>query len=146
MFERYWIRRSVLDKFLNDQDLVAMYERLGISRETYESGLRALDALKERFERIDRIAEYNQMKVLAAMQECHVGESDLLATTGYGYNDEGRDKLERVYAGTFHTEDAVVRPQLIRAHTRLQWPYSAFYARGTSFFRSQGNPMTHWMM
>lgn len=102
-----------MDKFLNDQDLVAMYERLGISRETYESGLRTLDALKERFERIDRIAEYNQMKVLAAMQECHVGESDLLATTGYGYNDEGRDKLERVYAGTFHTEDAIVRPQLI---------------------------------
>jgi len=90
-----------------------MYGKLGISREIMESGERVSDALKDRFEQIDRIAEYNQMKVLAALQECHVGESDLLATTGYGYNDEGRDKLERVYSRTFHTEDAIVRPQLI---------------------------------
>ena len=102
-----------MDNSTDKQYLINMYERLGISREVYECGERAMEDLKDRFDRIDRIAECNQMKVLAAMQENRVGESDLLPTTGYGYNDEGRDKLERVYAATFHTEDAIVRPQLI---------------------------------
>ena len=102
-----------MDNSTDKQYLINMYERLGISREVYECGERAMEDLKDRFDRIDRIAECNQMKVLAAMQENRVGESDLLPTTGYGYNDEGRDKLERVYAATFHTEDALVRPQLI---------------------------------
>ena len=63
-------------------------------------------------EKIDETAEYNQLKVTAAMQECRVSEACLLGTTGYGYNDLGRDTLEQVYAALFHTEDALVRPQI----------------------------------
>ena len=89
-----------------------MYESLGISREVYEYGQVVTDSLRERFDGIDAVAEYNQLKVLKGMQENQVSEACLLGTTGYGYNDLGRDTLEKVYASVFHTEDALVRPQI----------------------------------
>lgn len=89
-----------------------MYTKLGISPEVQEFGRQVLEDLKERFEAIDTVAEYNQLKVLKALQEHQVSEACLLGTTGYGYNDLGRDTLEAVYASIFHTEDALVRPQI----------------------------------
>lgn len=89
-----------------------MYLAMGIGDEVYEYGNTILEALKERFEQIDATAEYNQLKVLQAMQENQVSEACLLGTTGYGYNDLGRDTLEAVYAKVFHAEDALVRPQI----------------------------------
>ncbi|WP_024864742.1 methionine gamma-lyase family protein [Butyrivibrio sp. FCS014] len=89
-----------------------IYEELGISKEVTEFGEEILKGLKERFEKIDETAEYNQLKVIKAMQDAKVSEACLLGTTGYGYNDMGRDKLEEVYAAVFHTEDALVRPQI----------------------------------
>lgn len=89
-----------------------MYLAMGIGEEVYEYGNSILEALKERFEQIDATAEYNQLKVLQAMQENQVSEACLLGTTGYGYNDLGRDTLEAVYAKVFHAEDALVRPQI----------------------------------
>ena len=89
-----------------------IYKELGISKEVYELGEKTLERLKERFEVIDQNAEYNQLKVLNAMQKNNVSEACLLGTTGYGYSDIGRDKLEQVYASVFHTEDALVRPQI----------------------------------
>lgn len=93
-------------------DLTESYAAFGISREVIAYGDAILDSLKERFTAIDEIAEYNQLKVIQAMQSCRVSEACLLGTTGYGYNDIGRDTLERVYAAIFHTEDALVRPQI----------------------------------
>ena len=93
-------------------DLEALYTSMGISKEVYAYGERVLGNLKERFDEIDRIAEFNQAKVLKAMQDARVSEACLLGTTGYGYNDIGRDALEEVYANIFHTEDALVRPQI----------------------------------
>lgn len=93
-------------------DMKNMYVSMGISGEVYEYGENILDSLKERFAVIDATAEYNQLKVLKAMQENQVSEACLLGTTGYGYNDLGRDTLEAVYAKVFHTEDALVRPQI----------------------------------
>ncbi len=89
-----------------------MYEALGISPKVYAYGEQILEELKERFEAIDQVAEYNQLKVVKAMQEAKVSEACLAGTTGYGYNDLGRDTLEKVYANIFHTEDALVRPQI----------------------------------
>ena len=94
------------------KDTKSMYLAMGISEEVYEYGNRILDSLKERFAAIDATAEYNQLKVLNAMQENQVSEACLMGTTGYGYNDLGRDTLEAVYAKVFHTEDALVRPQI----------------------------------
>lgn len=94
------------------EDLKRQYEQFGISAQVYAYGEEILTSLQERFDKIDEIAEYNQLKVLKAMQECQVSEACLLGTTGYGYNDLGRDTLEKVYAALFHTEDALVRPQI----------------------------------
>ena len=90
----------------------SMYRHLGISDQVYQFSKGILDQLQTRFEEIDQTAEYNQLKVLKAMQHNKVSEACLLGTTGYGYNDLGRETLEAVYASLFHTEDALVRPQI----------------------------------
>ena len=90
----------------------AIYKDLGISEEVYQFGKKIEQTLLERFAEIDRIAEYNQLKVLQAMQECRVNEGCFHYASGYGYNGRGRDVLEEVYAKTFHTEAALVRPQI----------------------------------
>lgn len=95
-----------------EKQIAGYYESMGISRPVYELGMRVLEGLTERFADIDRVAEYNQLKVLKAMQKNQVSEACLLGTSGYGYNDLGRDTLESVYADVFHTEDALVRPQI----------------------------------
>lgn len=93
-------------------NLEAQYRQFGISERVFKFGGEILKSLEERFKKIDETAEYNQLKVIRAMQECRVSEACLLGTTGYGYNDLGRDTLEKVYAKVFHTEDALVRPQI----------------------------------
>ena len=94
-------------------ELTGMYEQLGISEKVLKFARETEAALKERFEEIDGVAEYNQLKVIKAMQEARVSDIHFAGTTGYGYNDLGRDTLEEVYARAFHGEDALVRPQLI---------------------------------
>lgn len=89
-----------------------MYRALGISEEVYAYGEAVARELLPRFAEIDEVAQYNQLKVLKGMQDQQVSEACLLGTTGYGYNDLGRDTLERVYASVFHTQDALVRPQI----------------------------------
>ena len=90
----------------------SMYQRMGISREVFAFGEKIWDSLKDRWEEIDALSEYNQLKVIKAMQKNKVSEACLLGTTGYGYNDLGRETLEKVYADIFHTQDALVRPQI----------------------------------
>ena len=97
---------------MNESNLTDFYRELGISRRVFDFGTQILEELEERFHNIDETAEYNQMKVLRAMQEHKVSEACMLGTTGYGYNDLGRETLEAVYASVFHTEDALVRPQI----------------------------------
>lgn len=97
---------------MNSNTKKEIYISMGISEEVYAYGEHILESLKERFAVIDQVAECNQLKVLKAMQESQVSEACLLGTTGYGYNDLGRDTLEAVYAKVFHTEDALVRPQI----------------------------------
>ena len=95
-----------------NDSMETLYSAMGIAKETMEFGREILAGLEERFRMIDETAEYNQLKVLKAMQENRVSEACLLGTTGYGYNDIGRDALEAVYASVFHTQDALVRPQI----------------------------------
>jgi cystathionine beta-lyase family protein involved in aluminum resistance len=96
--------------FAMNREFLEMYEKFGISEKTVEFCEKIADGLTDRFKEIDDTAEYNQMKVIRAMQENRVGEACLYSTTGYGYNDLGRETLEKVYASVFHTEDALVRP------------------------------------
>lgn len=117
-----------------------MYENMGISNKVYTFGTEILEGLKERFEEIDRTAEYNQLKVLNAMQECNVSEIHFAATTGYGYNDLGRDTLEEVYAKVFHTEDALVRPQLVSGTHALAVALSSQLRPGDELLSPVGKP------
>ncbi|WP_035766549.1 methionine gamma-lyase family protein [Butyrivibrio sp. NC2002] len=89
-----------------------LYMSMGIDEKVYDFCNEIWNGLEERFDKIRKVSEFNQAKVLKAMQDNKVSEACLLGTTGYGYNDIGRDKLEAVYASIFHTEDALVRPQI----------------------------------
>lgn len=89
-----------------------IYKQMGIDEQVYRFGEEIWNSLEKRFREIDVISEYNQLKVIQAMQKNRVSEACLSGTTGYGYNDLGRETLEAVYADIFHTEDALVRPQI----------------------------------
>ena len=90
----------------------AIYTQMGVSDAVLRFGDAVLAELQERFAHIDAVAEYNQAKVVAAMQENRLAAQHFNLSSGYGYDDAGRDNLERVYASVFHTEAALVRPQI----------------------------------
>lgn len=92
------------------EELDTLYASCGIDRDVLSFGENICSGLKDRFDEIDKTAEFNQLKVIHAMQSCRVSEACLGTSTGYGYNDLGRDTLEEVYAKVFHTEAALVRP------------------------------------
>ena len=120
--------------------LNTIYRQLGISPEVYAFGEEILHSLQERFHSIDATAEYNQGKVLAAMQKNRVNATHFAATTGYGYNDDGRDNLERVYADVFHTEAALVRPQITCGTHALAVALSANLLPGDELLSPVGRP------
>ena len=117
-----------------------IYKEMGIDEKVLTLSKQVMEELKERFEVIDEIAEYNQMKVLKAMQECRVAEAHLGTSTGYGYNDDGRDTLEKVYAKTFHTEDALVRAQITCGTHALHLALSANLRPGDELLSPAGKP------
>lgn len=121
-------------------ELLEMYEELGISPGVYHYGEAALRKLEERFRAIDQVAEYNQAKVLHAMQRNRVSAACFAATTGYGYDDVGRDNLERVYADVFHTEAALVRPQITCGTHALTVALSANLLPGDELLSPVGRP------
>ena len=118
----------------------SMYEQLGVSAAVYEYGERIIAELRDRFDAIDQTAEYNQAKVLSAMQRNRVNATHFAATTGYGYDDEGRDNLERVYADVFHTEAALVRPQITCGTHALTVALSANLLPGDELLSPVGAP------
>lgn len=120
--------------------LDGMYEQLGISKEVLDYAADIEKSLKERFERIDQTAEYNQLKVLKGMQDNKVSDIHFAATTGYGYNDLGRDTLEDVYASVFHAESALVRPQLISGTHALHIALSGNLRPGDELLSPVGKP------
>jgi cystathionine beta-lyase family protein involved in aluminum resistance len=117
-----------------------MYKNLGISEKVLDYSENIIDSLKERFSAIDETAEYNQMKVIAAMQKNKVAEMHLSGTSGYGYNDDGRDTLEQVYADIFKTEAALVRPQIICGTHALNIALSANLRPGDELLSPVGKP------
>ena len=117
-----------------------MYEKMGISREVLAFAGPVEDGLRERFQKIDENAEYCQLKVLHAMQENRISAEHFAGSTGYGYNDAGRDDLEKVYADTFHTETALVRPQITCGTHALTIALSANLRPGDELLSISGKP------
>ena len=97
---------------MNTDTISAMYQELGVDKDVLDFGTAVEATLKNRFSEIDTVTEYNQLKVIRAMQKCRVSAECFQSSTGYGYNDLGRETLEAVYAAVFHTEAALVRPQI----------------------------------
>ena len=122
------------------EELLDLYQQMGISPAVYNYGEKTIESLKKRFDQIDHIAEYNQAKVLAAMQKNRVSAACFAATTGYGYDDVGRDNLERVYADVFHTEAALVRPQITCGTHALTVALSANLLPGDELLSPVGLP------
>ena len=125
---------------LQEKELQKAYEALGISEKVFQLGQKQEAELKDRFEEVDRVAQLNQLKVIQAMQKAKVSEACLLGTTGYGYNDIGRDTLEQVYANIFHTEDALVRPQITCGTHALALALMSNLRPGDELFFPVGKP------
>lgn len=121
-------------------NLEQLYQSMGISKKVYDFGMEVEKNLQERFDKIKETTTYNQLKVLKAMQDNQVSEACFAATTGYGYNDLGRDKLEDVYAGVFHTEAALVRPQITCGTHALALALAANTRPGDEILSPVGKP------
>ena len=121
-------------------ELIHFYEEMGISSDVYAYGEKVIEKLKDRFAEIDKVAEYNQAKVLSAFRKNRVSATCFAASTGYGYNDEGRDKLEQVYADVFHTEAALVRPHITCGTHALTVALSANLLPGDELLSPVGLP------
>ena len=122
------------------KELYELYAQMGISPAVYAYGEAAISRLRERFDAIDQVAEYNQAKVLQAFRKNRVSATCFAASTGYGYNDEGRDKLEQVYADVFHTEAALVRPHITCGTHALTIALSANLLPGDELLSPVGLP------
>ncbi len=123
-----------------DKAMDNMYQELGISKAVLDAGNRIEEELKPRFAVFDKNAEYNQLKVLHAMHKNRVSEGCFNYASGYGYNDQGRDTLEQVYADTFHTEAALVRPQITCGTHALALALSANLRPGDELLSPVGKP------
>lgn len=121
-------------------EIASLYREMGISPSVFRFGSKIEEELKSRFEDIDRMAEYNQLKVIRAMQEHRVNAECFHFVSGYGYDDYGRDTLEKVYASVFHTEGALVRPQITCGTHALSLALSANLRPGDELLSAGGKP------
>ncbi len=121
-------------------DMHNIYRQIGIRRSVLDFGNQIEASLKDRFDAIDQMAEYNQLKVIHAMQENRVNVSCFNYVSGYGYDDHGRDTLEKVYASIFHTEAALVRPQITCGTHALALALAANLRPGDELVSVAGKP------
>ena len=116
------------------------YKALGVSDKVLSFSEDILTALRPRFDAIDAIAEANQLKVIGAMQKNSVAARHFNLSTGYGYDDDGRDTLERVYADCFGAEAALVRPQITCGTHALSLALGANLLPGDELLSPVGAP------
>ena len=121
-------------------DTNSIYNQLGVSDKVLRFGEEVLAGLSDQFRHIDQVAEFNQAKVIAAMQKNRVNATHFNLSTGYGYDDEGRDNLERVYADCFGTEAALVRPQITCGTHALALALGANLLPGDELLSPVGGP------
>ena len=121
-------------------DTNSIYNQLGVSNQVLRFGQEVLEGLTDQFRHIDQVAEFNQAKVIAAMQKNRVNATHFNLSTGYGYDDEGRDNLERVYADCFGAEAALVRPQITCGTHALALALGANLLPGDELLSPVGGP------
>ncbi|MCR8744599.1 aminotransferase class I/II-fold pyridoxal phosphate-dependent enzyme [Romboutsia lituseburensis] len=112
----------------------------GLDNETFELSEEVMKEIKDRFEEIKEVREYNQYKVLKAMQEANLSDNHFNWTTGYGYNDIGREKIEEIYAKVFNAEDAIVRPIIVNGTHALSLCLQGLVRPGDEILSVTGAP------
>ena len=115
-------------------------ENLEIKNKVKELVETAEAELKEQYKKVEEICEFNSEKVLTAFQRNRVTEADFGSTTGYGYDDIGREKIEKVFADVFHAEDCIVRGQFISGTHALTVALFAFLRPGDTMLSINGKP------
>ena len=122
---------------MNKEFYKAVY---GIDEKTYYYVCNIEEGLQERFNKLKEIEEYNLLKILNAMQESKLSSSDFNWTTGYGYGDPGRDKVEDIYKKVFKAEDALVRPNIASGTHALALALQGSLLPGDSILSINGDP------
>ena len=117
-----------------------MYKKFGISENLLELSEKVEESIKEEFKKINKLCEYNSLKVLNAFQKYNISDIHFNSTTGYGYSDIGRDTIEKVFAEVLHTEDSLVRSQFISGTHALTVALFAFLRPGDTFLSISGKP------
>lgn len=115
-------------------------DKYGISKEIYNFVDEAEKELKKDFENRKIISQYNQVKILKAMQNQKLQSTDFNWTTGYGYGDIGRDKVEDIYADIFNTEDALVRPNIVSGTHAISLSLFSLLNKGDHMLSISGRP------
>lgn len=117
-----------------------LLNEFGISNETIELGKKIEDKLEDRFKKLDEIKFINQLKILKAMQDLSLSDIHFNSTTGYGYNDIGREKTEEIFARIFNTEDALVRPNIVNGTHALSICLNALLRNNDTMLAISGKP------
>lgn len=117
-----------------------MYREFGIKEEILELSKEVEKEIQPQFEKIDKIKEFNSLKVLEAFQYCRLSEMHLHSSTGYGIDEIGRNKVEEIYARIFKTEDALVRAQLISGTHALAVTLFGLLRPGDTMLSISGAP------
>ncbi len=117
-----------------------MYTKFGISNEVIKLAEKVTKEINPIFEEVDKVCEFNSLKVLNAFQKYNISDMHFGSTTGYGYGDIGRDTIEKVYAEVLETEDAIVRSQFISGTHALTVALFAFLRPGDTFLSICGKP------
>ena len=117
-----------------------MYQELGISKKVEDLAIKTENELKEEFNKVDKICEMNSLKVLKAFQDNNVSEVHFGTTTGYGYDDIGRETIEKIYSQIFKSEDSLVRNQFISGTHALTVTLFGLLRPGDTLLSISGEP------
>lgn len=117
-----------------------MYEQLGIKEEIIHLSNQVEEEIKEQFAKISEVESYNSLKVLNAFRKYQISESHFGTTTGYGYDDLGRDTIEKVFSEVLGSEDCLVRSQFISGTHALTVALFAFLRPGDLMLSITGKP------
>jgi len=115
-------------------------KQFGVSETVYNYVMKIEENIKNHFEKIDKVREYNQYKVILAMQEHRLDYTNFYWNTGYGYDDVGREKVEKIFASVFHTEDALVRPSIASGTHALYLTLSGILQHDDEVISISGRP------
>lgn len=117
-----------------------LLDKFEINPKVYDFIQNSENELSEEFNYLDEICSINQLKVLSAFQENHINDSHFSWNTGYGYDDSGRDAVERVYASVFKTESALVRPNIVNGTHAISITLLGLLKPGDEFIEASGTP------